>query len=85
LKYDNYYSSLESVFEANAKMSQNMIDTIMKFSDDKGHDSDGYPVVQLKTLQLVYDQMRHDEMDMLCTEKIGLEVPLLSIIPLCRK
>jgi hypothetical protein len=76
------YSSLESVAEANAKMSQNMIDTIMKFSDDRGHDSDGYPVVQLKTLQLVYDQMRHDELDMLCTEKIGLEVPLLSIIPL---
>jgi hypothetical protein len=76
------YSSLESIVEANAKMSQNMIDTIMKFSDDKGHDSDGYPVVQLKTLQLVYDQMKHDELDMLCTEKIGLEVPLLSIIPL---
>ncbi|MDR1148655.1 MAG: DUF2589 domain-containing protein [Spirochaetaceae bacterium] len=76
------YSSLEAIVEANAKMSQNMIDTIMKFSDDKGHDSDGYPVVQLKTLQLVYDQMKHDELDMLCTEKIGLEVPLLSIIPL---
>jgi hypothetical protein len=76
------YSSLESIIEANARMSQNMVDTIIKFSDDKGHDSDGYPVVQLKTLQLVYDQMRHDELDMLCTEKIGLEVPLLSIIPL---
>jgi hypothetical protein len=76
------YASLEPIAEANAKMSQNMIDTIMKLSDDKGHDSDGYPVVQLKTLQLVYDQMRHDDLDMLCTEKIGLEVPLLSIIPL---
>jgi hypothetical protein len=76
------YSSLEPIMDANARMSQNMVDTIMKFSDDKGHDDDGYPVVQLKTLQLVYDQIRHDDMDMLCSEKIGLEVPILSIIPL---
>jgi hypothetical protein len=76
------YSSLEPIIEANARMSQSMVDTIMKFSDDKGHDDDGYPVVQLKTLQLVYDQIRHDDLDMLCSEKIGLEVPLLSIIPL---
>ncbi|MDR0557649.1 MAG: DUF2589 domain-containing protein [Treponema sp.] len=76
------YGSLEPIIEANAQMSQNMIDTIMKFSDDKGIDDDGYPVVQLKTLQLVYDQIRHDDLDMLYSEKIGLEIPLLSIIPL---
>jgi hypothetical protein len=76
------FSSLEPLVEANARMSQNMVDTIMKFSDDKGHDDDGYPVVQLKTLQLVYDQIRHDDSDMLCSEKIGLEIPLLSIIPI---
>jgi hypothetical protein len=76
------YSSLEPIIDANARMSQSMVDTIMKFSDDKGHDDDGYPVVQLKTLQLVYDQIRHDDLDMLCSEKIGLEIPILSIIPL---
>jgi hypothetical protein len=76
------YASLEPIVEANAQMSQSMVDTIMKFSDDKGHDEDGYPVAQLKTLQLVYDQMRHDDLDMLYSEKIGLEIPLLSIIPL---
>jgi hypothetical protein len=76
------YSSLEAIIDANTKMSQSMIDTIMKFSDDKGHDDDGYPIVQLKTLQLVYDQMKHDDLDMLCTEKIGLEIPILSIMPL---
>jgi hypothetical protein len=76
------YSSLEAIIDANTKMSQNMIDTIMQFSDDKGHDDDGYPIVQLKTLQLVYDQMKHDDLDMLCTEKIGLEIPILSIMPL---
>jgi hypothetical protein len=63
-------------------MSQSMVDTIIKFSDDKGHDDDGHPVVQLKTLQLIYDQIRHDDLDMLYSEKIGLEIPLLSIIPL---
>jgi phosphoenolpyruvate carboxylase len=76
------YGSLEPIVEANARMSQNMVDTIMKFSDDMGHDDDGYPVVQLKTLQLVYDQIRHDDLDMLYSEKIGLEIPLLSVIPL---
>jgi hypothetical protein len=76
------YSSLEPIIEANARMSQSMIDTIMKFSDDKGHDDDGYPALQLKTLQLIYDQIRHDDFDMLYSEKVGLEVPLLSIIPL---
>ncbi|MDR1575178.1 MAG: DUF2589 domain-containing protein [Treponema sp.] len=76
------YGSLEPIIEANAQMSQSMVDTIFKFSDDKGHDDDGYPVVQLKTLQLVYDQLRHDDLDMLYSEKIGLEIPLLSIIPL---
>jgi hypothetical protein len=76
------YGSLEPIIEANARMSQSMVDTILEFSDDKGHDDDGYPVVQLKTLQLVYDQLRHDALDMLYSEKIGLEIPLLSIIPL---
>jgi phosphoenolpyruvate carboxylase len=76
------YSSLEAVTDANMKMNQTMIDTVMKFSDNMGHDDDGYPIVQLKTLQLVYDQLRHDDLDMLCTEKIGLEVPLLSMMPL---
>jgi hypothetical protein len=76
------YGSLEPIIEANTRMSQSMVDTIMKFSDDKGHDDDGYPVIQLKTLQLVYDQLRHDDLDMLYSEKIGLEIPLLSIIPL---
>jgi phosphoenolpyruvate carboxylase len=76
------YGSLAPIIEANTRMSQSMVDTIMKFSDDMGHDDDGYPVVQLKTLQLVYDQIRHDDLDMLYSEKIGLEIPLLSIIPL---
>jgi hypothetical protein len=76
------YASLEPIVEANAQMSQSMVDTIMKFSDDKGHDEDGYPLAQLKTLQLIYDQIRHDDLDMLYSEKIGLEIPLLSIIPL---
>ncbi|MDR2446510.1 MAG: DUF2589 domain-containing protein [Treponema sp.] len=76
------YGSLAPIIEANTRMSQSMVDTIMKFSDDMGHDDDGYPVVQLKTLQLVYDQIRHDDLDMLYSEKIGLEIPLLSVIPL---
>jgi hypothetical protein len=76
------YASLEPIIDANTRMSQSMVDTIIKFSDDKGHDDDGYPVVQLKTIQLVYDQIRHDDLDMLYSEKIGLEIPLLSLIPL---
>jgi hypothetical protein len=76
------YASLEPIIEANMRMSRNMVDTIIKFSDDKGHDAAGYPVVQLKTLQLIYDQIRHDDLDMLYSEKIGLEIPLLSLIPL---
>jgi hypothetical protein len=76
------YASLEPIIEANAQMSQSMVDTIMKFSDDKGPDEDGHPMVQLKTLQLIYDQIRHDDLDMLYSEKIGLEIPLLSLIPL---
>jgi hypothetical protein len=76
------YASLEPIIEANTRMSQSMVDTIMKFSDDKGPDDDGHPVVQLKTLQLIYDQIRHDDLDMLYSEKIGLEIPLLSLIPL---
>jgi hypothetical protein len=76
------YASLEPVIEANTRMSQSMVDTIMKFCDDKGPDDDGHPVVQLKTLRLIYDQIRHDDLDMLYSEKIGLEIPLLSLIPL---
>jgi hypothetical protein len=76
------YASLEPIIEANMRMSQSMVDTIMKFSDDQGPDEDGHPVVQLKTLQLVYDQIRHDDLDMLYSEKIGLEIPLLALIPL---
>jgi hypothetical protein len=78
---DLVYTALDAIQAANMQMSNNMLATIKKFSDDVGHEK-GTPLWQLKTIELVYNQIRNDDLDMLCTEKIGLKVPLLALMPL---
>jgi hypothetical protein len=79
---DLVYTALDAIQSANMQMSNSMVATLREFSDDAGHDDDGNPIVRLKTMQMEYDQIRHDDLDMLCTEKIRLKVPVLSLIPL---
>jgi hypothetical protein len=78
---DLVYTALDAIQAANMQMSNNMLATIKKFSDDGGHDK-GTPLWQLKTIELVYNHIRNDDLDMLCNEKIGLKVPLLALMPL---
>jgi len=78
---DLVYAPLHAVSEANMRLSSNIVDFIAS-TGDLNADETGKPVVHLHTMQMQYQQLRNDADDNTVAERIGLEVPLLSIYPL---
>lgn len=78
---DLVYAPLQAISAANIRLSAGIVDFLAS-TGDLGKDSSGKPVVQLRTIQMLYEQLRTDAMDNTVADSIGLEVPLLSIYPL---
>ena len=78
---DLVYAPLGAISDANIRLSSNIVDFLAS-TGDMDIDSSGKPVVNLRTIQMVYDQLRSDAMDNTVADRIGLEIPLLSIYPL---
>jgi hypothetical protein len=75
------YAPLHAVSEANMRLSTNIVDFVAS-TGDLDADSAGNTMVNLKTIQMQYQQLRSDSEDNAVAERIGLELPLLSIYPL---
>ncbi|MDR0307977.1 MAG: DUF2589 domain-containing protein [Chitinispirillales bacterium] len=75
------YAPLHAVSEANMRLSSNIVDFLAS-TGDMNADSAGNPTVHLHTIQMQYQQLRNDADDNTVAERIGLEIPLLSIYPL---
>jgi len=75
------YAPIYAVSEANMRLGSNIVDFIATTGDINA-DETGKQVVHLKTMQMQYQQLRNDADDNTVSERIGLEVPLLSIYPL---
>lgn len=78
---DLVYAPLEAVAGANIRLSSNIVDFLAN-TGDLSTDSTGNAVVKLRTIQMLYEQLRSDSMDNSVADCIGLEIPLLSIYPL---
>ena len=78
---DLVYAPLHAVSEANMRLSSNIVDFVAS-TGDLNKDETGKPIVHLHTMQMQYQQLRNDADDNTVSERIGLEVPLLSIYPL---
>lgn len=78
---DLVYAPLGAVADANIRLSSNIVDFLAS-TGDLNTDSSGRPVVRLRTLQMMYEQLGSDVLDNAVTDSIGLEIPLLSIYPL---
>lgn len=78
---DLVYAPLGAVSEANIRLSGNIVNFLAS-TGDVAKDGNGKPVVQLRTIQMLYEQLRTDKLDNTVADSIGLEVPLLSIYPL---
>jgi len=75
------YAPLHAVSEANMRLSSNIVDFLAS-TGDMDADSAGNPTVHLHTIQMQYQQLRNDADENTVAERIGLEIPLLSIYPL---
>ena len=75
------YAPLEAISEANIRLSSNIVNFISS-TGDVNTDSSGKKVIQLRTIQMMYEQLRSDELNSTVADSIGLEIPLLSIYPL---
>ncbi|MDR3013398.1 MAG: DUF2589 domain-containing protein [Chitinispirillales bacterium] len=78
---DLVYAPLQAVSEANMRLSSNIVDFLASTGDMCADDA-GKPTVHLHTIQMQYQQLRNDAEDNTVAERIGLEIPLLSIYPL---
>lgn len=78
---DIVYAPLNAISEANIRLSAGIVNFLAS-TGDVGKDASGRPVVQLRTIQMLYEQLRTDKLDNTVSDSIGLEVPLLSIYPL---
>jgi hypothetical protein len=78
---DLVYAPLRAASDANIRLSAGIVDFLAS-TGDLSRDANGKAVVQLKTIQMLYEQLRTDSMDNTVADSIGLEVPLLSIYPL---
>ena len=78
---DLVYAPLHAVSEANKRLSSKIVDFIAS-TGDLDSDKDGKPTVHLHTIQMQYQQLRNDMDENTVAERIGLEIPLLSIYPL---
>jgi hypothetical protein len=75
------YAPLGAVADANIRLSSSIVDFLAN-TGDVNTDSTGSAMVRLRTIQMMYEQLRSDSMDNTVAESIGLEIPLLSIFPL---
>lgn len=78
---DLVYAPLKAISDANIQLSSSIVDFLAS-TGDMGVDSSGKPAVTLRTIQMLYDQIRYNSIDNPVSECISLEVPLLSIYPL---
>ncbi|MDR0272670.1 MAG: DUF2589 domain-containing protein, partial [Clostridiales bacterium] len=78
---DLVYAPLGAIAEANIRLSSNIVD-FLSSTGDLSTDASGKPVVRLRTIQMMYEQLGSDAMDNTVADSIGLEIPLLSIYPL---
>jgi len=78
---DLVYAPLHAVSEANMRLSSNIVDFLAS-TGDLSTDNAGNPTVHLHTMQMQYQQLRNDAEENTVAERIGLEIPLLSIYPL---
>lgn len=75
------YAPLQAVAQANIRLSAGIID-FLSATGDPYTDSMGKTAINLRTVQMIYDQMRSDSDDNAVSDSISLEIPLLSIYPL---
>lgn len=75
------YAPLQAVSQANIRLSAGIID-FLSATGDTYTDSTGKTAINLRTIQMIYDQMRSDGDDNAVSDSISLEIPLLSIYPL---
>ena len=75
------YAPLQAVAQANIRLSANIVE-FLTATGDPYTDSMGKSAINLRTIQMLYDQMRSDGQDNTVTDCISLEIPLLSIYPL---
>jgi len=78
---DLVYAPLGAVADANIRLSANFVEFLASTGDLK-KDSSGKPMVHLRTIQLMYNQLRSDALDNTVSDSIGVEIPLLSVYPL---
>jgi len=78
---DLVYAPLGAVADANIRLSANIVDFLAN-TGDLTADATGNPMVRLRTIQMLYDQLRSDAMENTVADSIGLEIPLLSVYPL---
>lgn len=79
--HDLVYAPLGAIADANIRLSSSIVDFLAN-TGDLSTDPSGEKVVKLRTIQMMYEQLRSDAMDNSVAECIGLEIPLLSIFPL---
>lgn len=72
---------LQAIAEANIKLSANIVDFLCS-TGDANTDSLGKSTINLRTVQMLYEQVRNDADENTVADTISLEVPLLSIYPL---
>jgi hypothetical protein len=78
---DLVYAPIGAIADANIRLSSSIVDFLASTGDISTDDS-GEKTVKLRTIQMMYEQLRSDSMDNTVADSIGLEIPLLSIYPL---
>jgi len=78
---DLVYAPLGAVADANIRLSSSIVDFLAS-TGDLSTDSAGEKVIKLRTIQMMYEQLRSDSMNNSVADCIGFEIPLLSIYPL---
>lgn len=78
---DLVYAPLQAVSQANIQLSSNIVDFLSATGDPRT-DVLGKTTINLRTVQMLYEQLHNDAEDNAVVDSISLEVPLLSIYPL---
>lgn len=73
------YASLQALEESNIRLHNHAINTIKRLTSNTATNTDD--IIHLKNLSLAFDQIHPDD-DGYCLDKMQLDIPLLSIIPL---
>ena len=79
--HDLVYAPLGAIADANIRLSSSIVDFLAN-TGDLSTSLTGEKVVKLRTIQMMYEQLRNDALDNSVADCIGLEIPLLSIFPL---